>query len=69
MTVPRSLSYGVNILQLIRFAKLYSNVISDFKNRKQFLSPRLSISYTYSADFIVLWGRGFHCGTMKSLED
>ena len=33
--VPCSASYGVYISQLIRFARVYSNV-NDFKNRNQF---------------------------------
>ena len=36
--VPRSLSYGVYISQLIRFARVCSNV-DDFSNRILFLTP------------------------------
>ena len=35
--VPRSLSYGVYISQLIRFARVYSNV-DNFNNRNLFLT-------------------------------
>ena len=38
--VPRSLSYGVHISQLIRFARVCSNV-EDFKNRNLFLTAKL----------------------------
>ena len=38
--VPRSPSYGVYISQLIRFARVYSNVI-DFNNRNLFLTAML----------------------------
>ena len=38
--VPRSLSYGVYISQLICFAKVCSNVC-DFNNRNQFLTSKL----------------------------
>ena len=38
--VPRSPSYGVYISQLIRFARVYSNV-DDFNNRNLFLSAKL----------------------------
>ena len=38
--VPRSPSYGVYISQLIRFARVYSNV-DDFNNRKLFLTAKL----------------------------
>ena len=38
--VPRSLSYGVYISQLIRFARVCSNV-DDFNNRKLFLTAKL----------------------------
>ena len=38
--VPRSPSYGVYISQLIRFAKVCSNV-DDFNNRNLFLTARL----------------------------
>ena len=38
--VPRSLSYGVYISQLIRFARVCSNV-DDFKNRNLFLIAKL----------------------------
>ena len=38
--VPRSPSYGVYISQLIRFARVYSNV-DDFNNRNLFLTAKL----------------------------
>ena len=38
--VPRSPSYGVYIPQLIRFARVYSNV-DDFNNRNLFLTAKL----------------------------
>ena len=38
--VPRSSSYGVYISQLIRFARVCSNV-DDFNNRKLFLTAKL----------------------------
>ena len=38
--VPRSPSYGVYISQLIRFARVFSN-IDDFKNRTLFLTAKL----------------------------
>ena len=38
--VPRYPSYGVYISQLIRFARMCSNV-DDFNNRNQFLTARL----------------------------
>ena len=38
--VPRSPSYGVYILQLIIFARVYSNV-DDFNNRINFLTSKL----------------------------
>ena len=38
--VPRSPSYGVYISQLIRFARVCSNV-DDFNNRNSFLTARL----------------------------
>ena len=38
--VPRSPSYGVYISQLIRFARVCSNV-DDFINRKLFLTAKL----------------------------
>ena len=38
--VPRSPSYGVNISQLIRFARVCSNV-DDFDNRNLFLTAKL----------------------------
>ena len=38
--VPRSLSYGVYISQLIRFARVCSNV-DDFNNRNLFLTAKL----------------------------
>ena len=38
--VPRSLSYGVYISQLIRFARVCSN-INDFNNRNLFLIATL----------------------------
>ena len=37
---PRSPSYGVYISQLIRFARMYSN-INDFNNRNLFLNAKL----------------------------
>ena len=37
---PRSPSYGVYISQLIRFARVYSNV-GDFNNRNLFLTAKL----------------------------
>ena len=39
-SVPRSLSYGVYISQLIRFARVCSNV-DDFNNRNLFLTDKL----------------------------
>ena len=39
--VPRSPSYGVYISQLIRFARVCSNV-DDFNNRNLFLTAKLS---------------------------
>ena len=39
-SVPRSLSYGVYISQLIRFAKVCSNV-DDVNNRKLFMTAKL----------------------------
>ena len=38
--VPRSPSYGVYISQLIRFARVCSN-IDDFKNRTLFMTAKL----------------------------
>ena len=38
--VPRSPSYGVYISQLIRFARVYSNVC-DFNNRNLFLTAKV----------------------------
>ena len=38
--VPRSPSYGVYIFQLIRFARVCSNV-ADFNNRNLFLTAKL----------------------------
>ena len=38
--VPRSPSYGVKISQLIRFARVCSNV-DDFNNRNTFLTSKL----------------------------
>ena len=38
--VPRCPSYGVYISQLIRFARVYSNV-DDFNNRNLFLTAKL----------------------------
>ena len=38
--VPRSTYYGVYIFQLIRFARVFSNV-DDFKNRNLFLTAKL----------------------------
>ena len=38
--VPRSPSYGVYISQLIRFARVFSNV-DDFNNRNLFLTANL----------------------------
>ena len=38
--IPHSLSYGVYISQLIRFAKVCSNV-DDFNNRNLFLTAKL----------------------------
>ena len=38
--VPRSPSYGVYILQLIRFARVCSN-IDDFNNRTLFMTAKL----------------------------
>ena len=38
--VPHSPSYGVYISQLIRFARVCSNV-DDFNNRNLFLTPKL----------------------------
>ena len=38
--VSRSSSYGVYTSQLIRFARVYSNV-DDFNNRKLFLTAKL----------------------------
>ena len=38
--VPRSPSYGVYISQLIRFARVFSN-IDDFNNRTLFLTAKL----------------------------
>ena len=38
--VPRSPSYSVYISQLIRFARVCSNV-DDFNNRNLFLTPKL----------------------------
>ena len=38
--VPRSPSYGVYISQLIRFARVYSNV-DDFNNRNLFFTAKL----------------------------
>ena len=38
---PRSPSYGVHISQLIRFARVCSNV-DDFNNRNLFLTAKLS---------------------------
>ena len=44
--VPRSPSYGVYISQLIRFARLCSNV-DDFNNRNLFLTAELKQDYRY----------------------
>ena len=45
--VPRSPTYGVYISQLIRFARVCSNV-DDFNNRNLFLSAKLlKQGYTY----------------------
>ena len=44
--VPRSLSYGVYISQLIRFARVCSN-IDDFNNRNLFLTMLLKQGYRY----------------------
>ena len=41
--VPRSPSYGVYISQLIRFARVCSNV-DDFNNRNLFLTAKLLIN-------------------------
>ena len=38
--VPRSPSYGVYISQIIRFARVWSNV-GDFNNRNLFLTAKL----------------------------
>ena len=38
--VPRSPSYGIYISQLIRFARVFSNV-DDFNNRNLFLTAKL----------------------------
>ena len=38
--IPRSPSYGVYVLQLIRFARVCSNV-NDFNNRNLFLTAKL----------------------------
>ena len=38
--VPRSPTYGVSISQLIRFARVCSDVV-DFNNRSQFLNLKL----------------------------
>ena len=38
--VPRSLSYGVKISQLIRFTRVCSN-FDDFNNRSKFLTSKL----------------------------
>ena len=44
--VPRSSSYGVYISQLIRFAKVCSNV-DDSNNRNLFLTAKLSKTMIY----------------------
>ena len=45
--VPRSPSYGENISQLIRFARVCSNV-DDFNNRNLFLTAKLlKLGYSY----------------------
>ena len=44
--VPRSQSYGVYISQLIRFARVCSNV-DDFNNRNLFLTAKLKQCYRY----------------------
>ena len=44
--VPRSPSYGVYISQLIRFARVCSNV-DDFNNRNLFLTALLKQGYRY----------------------
>ena len=45
--VPRSLSFGVYISQLFRFARLWSNV-DDFNNRNLFLTATLlKLDYRY----------------------
>ena len=41
--VPRSLSYGVNILQFILFAQVCSHC-DDFNNRNRFLTLKFLIS-------------------------
>ena len=47
--VPRTPSYGVYISQLIRFARVCSNV-DDFNNRNLFLTVKLLIQgYRYHA--------------------
>ena len=42
--VPRSISYGVYISQLIRFARVSSHV-DDFKTRNKVLTAKLNSSY------------------------
>ena len=44
--VPRSPSYGVYISQLIRFARVCSNV-DDFNNKNLFLTALLKQGYRY----------------------
>ena len=48
--VPRSPSYGVYISQLIRFARVRSNV-DDFNNRNLFLTAKLLNKVIYIIKF------------------
>ena len=55
--VPRSPSYGVYISQLIRFARVFSN-IDDFNNRTLFLTAKLlKQGYRYPKAFSKFYHR------------
>ena len=69
--VPRSLSYGVYISQLIRFARVCSNV-DDFNNRNLFLTAKLlKQGYRYHLNSITVYSYGFlfNCTTVGQASD
>ena len=61
--VPRSPSYGVYISQLIRFARVCSNV-EDFNNRNLFLTVKLLLFI----DFCKVFDMVDHTLLIKKLE-